>query len=124
MLVAVAVGGAIGAVCRYILSSLLTAVMSDYLAIMFVNVLGCLVMGLVTGLWYEVWLQYQLWKAMIVVGFLGSFTTFSAFSLENYFLLKNGAWPLAVLNSLLSVMCCLLAVIVGIAIARLLRGIG
>jgi CrcB protein len=58
------------------------------------------------------------WRAAILVGVLGAFTTFSAFSMETLNLLEQGDVMRAMLNILLNVILCLLAVWLGVIIGR------
>lgn len=57
-------------------------------------------------------------RALLLVGLLGGFTTFSAFSLQTFTLLRDGRLPLAAWNIFLSVTLCLLAVWAGILLAQ------
>ena len=67
-----------------------------------VNVLGCLLIGLFTGIAASDHLPAQ-WKLVLVTGFCGGFTTFSTFSYEALALLRNGHTGTFVLYILLSV---------------------
>ena len=83
-----------------------------------VNVLGCLLMGVLF-----VWLTERaslapVWRAGLLIGVLGGFTTFSAFSMETVSLLEEGAQVKALLNVVSSVVVCLGATWVGMIAAR------
>ena len=105
MLLIIAGGGAAGAVSRY----WATQLVQDWLGHDFphgtlaVNVLGCLLAGVVYGLLDRSSDLGHAWHALLIVGFLGAFTTFSAFSLATLQLLERGAWVAAFSNVLLSV---------------------
>jgi len=83
-----------------------------------VNVAGCLAIGtvaaLVSGRLID---RPDVLRAFLMVGFLGSLTTFSAFAYETHGLLQDGAWVRALLNVLLSVGAGLAGVRVGILLA-------
>jgi len=119
-LLLVGVGGGVGAVLRYKLGGL---VMHQFENARFpygtftVNVIGCLAIGLVAG-WIErhhgVTTNLRL---LVITGFLGGFTTFSAFGLETVYLLRRGTMGLALANALGSVALGLLAVGAGLSIS-------
>lgn len=121
-IVFVAIGGALGAVCRYALS-LLPAV-SDFPLWTFVtNVLGAFVMGFIIGLAEERKVLSPHATIFWKVGFCGGFTTFSSFSLETVRLLDKQVYGLALLYSASSVLACLVALICGRYLAARLGGI-
>lgn len=89
----IALGGALGAVSRYLTSGWVQTLSSSFFpwGTMAVNVLGSLALGFLM-----VWLQSTAAsaevRALITVGFLGSFTTFSTFSYETAVMLRDGQW--------------------------------
>jgi CrcB protein len=83
------------------------------LATFFVNVLGCLLMGIIAGV-AERWHLFPLeLRLFILTGVLGGFTTFSSFGYETIFLLRRGELLAAGLNVVLSLACGLGAVWLG-----------
>lgn len=74
-----------------------------------VNVIGSFSLALVYGFIERQELAESPYRALIGVGLLGAFTTFSTFSIETLTLLENGLWTKAVANILLNVTACLLA---------------
>ncbi len=116
----IAGGGAIGAIMRFGVSNGVHAVFGrDFpYGTLTVNVLGSLLIG-----FFYITLLERLslgpeWRAFIIIGVLGAFTTFSTFSLETFNLIETGELVKAALNVVLSVSACLLAAWIGILIAR------
>lgn len=86
--------------------------------IMLINVLGCLIMGLIAG-WFALRGQAsQEWRLFLTTGVLGGFTTFSAFSLDAAVLYERGALALAALYVVGSVALSLGAVFAGLWAVR------
>lgn len=85
---------------------------------LFVNVSGSLLMGVLSIVMLERFNVGPEWRAAILVGLLGSFTTFSTFSLETLNLLEQGDVMRAMANIALSVIVCLAAVWLGMIIGR------
>lgn len=113
---AIAGGGAIGALLRFWLSTAVYAVLGrDFpYGTLVVNVLGSLAMGFLFVLLIERSSLAPEWRAAILIGLLGAFTTFSTFSMESFNLLESGEIIKAVANIVLSVVLCLLATWVGV----------
>ncbi|MDO7707661.1 MAG: CrcB family protein, partial [Loktanella sp.] len=82
--ISVAIGGALGAVARYLVG----LAVAFPLGTLAVNVLGSFAIGLVWALFAARGLQA--WLPLVMTGFLGGFTTFSAFSLDTLRLVEGG----------------------------------
>lgn len=80
--------------------------------------IGSLLMGFLYVWFLERASLDPAWRAAILVGLLGAFTTFSTFALETFNLLEEGDYAKAVLNMLGSVLFCVLAVALGMWLAR------
>lgn len=116
----VAAGGALGAVCRYLVQVLAGQILGAAFPFgtLIVNIVGSFAMGvLVEGaaLAWTVGLQLRLFLA---VGVLGAFTTFSALSLDVAVLYERGRMGLAAGYILVSVVCSIGALFAGISIVR------
>jgi CrcB protein len=117
----VALGGAIGSVARYKLSGLVLHHTVDWrfpAGTFAVNVLGCLVAGVLAGLAEKHDMLSPDARVLLFTGLLGGFTTFSAFGLETMHLIKRGDVAVAAANVVLSVVAGLLALWLGLAAAR------
>lgn len=121
-LLAVALGGALGALGRYVLSTGLQTRLQGWTGVGFpwgtlgVNLLGCLLLGVFFALVQRQDLPGEL-QALLAVGVLGSFTTFSTFSLETVELLQDGDWGKAAAYVVVSLLLGIAAVAGGIALA-------
>lgn len=118
--IAVALGGAMGAVLRFWVAKAVYSLMGSAFpwGTLSVNVLGSLVIGFLSVLLIDRLAVAPEWRSMILVGGLGAFTTFSTFSLETVDLLKSsGLWP-AFANIAVSVLACLLACAFGLWLGR------
>ena len=119
-LLSIAVGGAVGALLRYAMSSGVHLWLGrDFpYGTLFVNVLGSLLMGLLYVVLIERTGAAEVWRAGLIVGLLGAFTTFSTFSIESLTLVENGEPLKAGVNILASVSLCILGGWIGIVAAR------
>jgi len=116
---AIAAGGAVGALMRFWVSSGLYAVLGREFpyGTLVVNTLGCALMGFLYVIVLERFASAH-WQAILMVGFLGAFTTFSTFSLETLHLINAGEQGKALLNVLLSILFCLSATWLGMLLAK------
>ncbi|WP_372737876.1 fluoride efflux transporter CrcB [Neptunomonas sp.] len=119
-ILAVATGGALGAASRYWLAGILND-KADRLPVgtLTCNILGSLLMGVLFVLIMEKARLSPELRPLLMVGFLGAFTTFSSFSLETVALLQEGHIMSALIYVLLSVLMCIAALSAGIWITRL-----
>lgn len=119
---AIALGGAAGALSRYGLMTLVSNVLGSRLpwGTLLVNISGSLLIGVLYVLISEKMLLSNEARALLIVGFLGAFTTFSTFSLDTMLLIQQGWLVQAVAYMLASVMICVLATWLGMALTRLL----
>ena len=113
---AVATGGAFGALARYGISILMAGANANKfpLATMSVNVLGSFAIGVLFVLVVEKSLLPDSVRPVLMIGFLGAFTTFSTFSLDALSLWQNGDLFLALLYALGTVVLCLAAISVAV----------
>src|SRR5690554_173361 len=119
-LLIVGLGGGIGSIFRY-LTSVLTQKHVQSLfpwATFLVNVIGCLIIGILVGLFAKQQIENTDLKLLFITGFCGGFTTFSAFALENIKLFQSGNTLLALLYIALSVILGVLAVWTGMMITK------
>lgn len=117
---AIAFGGAFGALGRYASSQWIYSVFgrSFPYGTLFVNVTGSFAMGFLAILLIERLAVGPEMRAFIMIGFLGSFTTFSTFSLETINLITGGEMMKAGINMFISVFVCVIAAWMGMLIAR------
>ncbi len=118
----IALGGAGGAVSRYLLANWLHGLWEGRFPIgtFLVNVLGSFAIGLMYVLLVERELIHPDWRGVLMIGFLGAFTTFSTFSLEAISLFEAGhAWH-ALAYVVFSAVVCVVAAGAAIQLTRAL----
>jgi CrcB protein len=117
---AIAAGGALGALLRFWMSSGIYALLGRGFpyGTLAVNVLGSLLMGYLYIVMVERLAVAGEWRAFVLVGLLGAFTTFSTFSIETLNLLEQADYAKAAANVLVSVIACIAAAFAGVVIAR------
>ena len=119
-ILSIAAGGALGALLRFWTAGSVQLLFggSFPLGTLVVNVSGSLAMGLLYVLLLERLNVGAEWRAALLVGLLGAYTTFSTFSIETLNLLETGEVAKAGLNVLLSVSMCLVACWTGMIVGR------
>ena len=118
----IAVGGAAGAVSRYLVDTYVSerAASAFPLGTLVVNVSGSFVLGLLFALAVERAVLPSGIRAPVMIGFIGAYTTFSTLMLESWRLVEDGAVGLAIANVVGSSVLGLLAVVLGLVIGRAL----
>lgn len=121
-LIFVALGGASGAVARYLLANWVHALWEGKLPLgtLLVNMIGSFAIGIVYVLLVERQMIHPDWRGVLMVGFLGAFTTFSTFSLETISLLEAGHAVHALGYMLGSALLCVLLAGLAVQLTRLL----
>ncbi len=115
----VALGGAVGAVLRYAVSGWTYHFSSGVFpwGTLAVNLIGSLIIGFLWGV-SDVGVVSQNMRLFLFIGIIGSFTTFSTFSLESFSLLRDGEYVLLMFNILFSVVLGIGLVFAGYLFAR------
>jgi CrcB protein len=117
--VAIAAGGALGTLARYgVGRALITPALGFPWSTLMVNVVGSLLLGLVVTLVVERWSPTRFVRPFAAIGFCGGFTTFSTLMVELSQLGQHGRIATAAVYLVASVVSGLLAVVVGMALAR------
>lgn len=121
-LLAVAAGGAAGAVMRWLMASGIQRMAGGAFpwGTFIVNALGSFLLGFLFVWLIERSSASELMRLALTVGFLGAFTTFSTYSLESIRLLQEGAFTLAFGNIIGQVIVCLMLTWLGVQLARVL----
>lgn len=121
-ILAIALGGAAGAITRFLIANVIYGLVGRSFPIgtLFINVSGSFLMGFLTELFLQRFAFAVEVRAAILIGFLGAYTTFSTFALETLYLFETGSAIKAFLNMFLSVVFCVAACWLGLIFARTL----
>lgn len=120
MILAIAAGGAIGAVLRYLFGTGVALVLGSNFpwGTLGVNVLGSFIMGALVTYFALSFNPSQELRAFLTIGLLGAFTTFSAFSLDAFQLWERGAMAEMIGYVLASVLLSISGLIIGVILVR------
>ena len=119
---AISVAAIVGANLRYFLSRLAARGFGPVFptGTLIINIVGSFIVG-----FFIIWTSERVlldprWRLLVVVGFCGSFTTFSSYAFETVAYFEQGQWGLMLTNILCNNVLCLAAVLAGVAVARAL----
>jgi CrcB protein len=116
----IGIGGFLGAIARYAIGVWIGQKWgrSFPLGTFVINVSGSFFIGLLMSLFTERLMVNPQWRLLLVVGFLGAYTTFSTFEYETGRLIKDGEWLVASMNVVFSVFAGFIALKIGEIIAK------
>ncbi|HEX3559979.1 MAG TPA: fluoride efflux transporter CrcB [Pyrinomonadaceae bacterium] len=119
---AIGLAGLIGTLCRYWLSGVMARRYGETFpaGTLAVNVAGCLLIGFLFYLFQERYVASETTRTVVLVGFLGGFTTFSSYGLQTFTLLRDGEFAYAAVNVVASNLLGLLSVWGGYTLAKVL----
>jgi fluoride exporter len=119
---AISVAAIVGANLRYLLSRIAARQLGPVFpyGTLFINVVGSFIVG-----WFIIWTTERVlidprWRLLVVIGFCGSFTTFSSYAFETMAYFEQGQWGLMFVNILSNNILCLGSALAGMALARVL----
>lgn len=118
----ISLGAIVGANSRYLLSRFTAKELGSVFPFgtLFINVVGSMIVGFFVIWTTERVLADPRWRLLVVVGFCGSFTTFSSYAFETMAYFEQGQWLLLLTNVLGNNLLCLGAALGGMALARVL----
>jgi fluoride exporter len=119
---AISVAAIVGANLRYLLSRLAALELGSVFpyGTLFINIVGSFIVGFFVIWTTERALVDPRWRLLVVVGFCGSFTTFSSYAFETMAYFEQGQWGLMLANVLSNNILCLGGALAGMAVARVL----
>jgi len=119
-LIYIALGGSVGALARFFVANGIYAWLGRNFpyGTLFINVSGSFLMGFLSAMLMQRYALVQEYRAALLIGFLGAYTTFSTYALESLYLIEEGNLLKAALNILLSNVLSLAAVWIGLLIGR------
>ena len=111
----VIIGGGIGALSRYLSTQLVNSIITTRFSpgTIFVNCVGAFLIGFLVN-FFDLGLVNPKWRLLVITGFLGGYTTFSAYSLETVQYFISGNIKYAVINILVSNVLCIAFVLLGL----------
>jgi len=119
---AISVAAVVGANLRYLLSRLAAQELGPVFpyGTLFINIVGSFIVG-----WFVIWTTEHVlidprWRLLVVIGFCGSFTTFSSYAYETMAFFEHGQWGLMLANIFSNNLLCLGGALAGMALARVL----
>jgi CrcB protein len=117
----VIIGGGIGALLRYASTQGINAVFNQKftLGTFVVNCIGSLLIGFLINM-FDLFSMDDKWKLLVITGFLGGYTTYSAYAYETIHYMLNGNIKYAVINILIHNVLCLLLVVAGIWLSKII----
>ena len=120
---AISVAAVVGANLRYLLSRFAARELGSVFpyGTLFINIIGSFIVG-----FFIIWTTERVlidprWRLLVVVGFCGSFTTFSSYAFETMAYFESGQWGLMLVNILSNNLLCLGGALAGMALARALQ---
>lgn len=116
-------GGGLGSLARYLVAINVSAILGKFFpyGVLVVNITGSFLMGVLSMIIIHKFAQFASpLTAFLLIGFLGGYTTFSAFSFETLVLFEQGKMLIAFANIFASVICCVFAVWVGVGLGKLI----
>ena len=119
---AISVAAIVGANLRYLLSRFAAREFGPIFpyGTLAINIIGSFMVGLFVIWTTERVLVDPRWRLLVVVGFCGSFTTFSSYAFESMSFLEHGQWGLMLINIFSNNLLCLAGALAGMALARAL----
>lgn len=118
--IAIGTGGALGAISRFALGRALPDTIFSHfpIQIFLINAIGCLLMGILLEVMALYGNPSATWNSFLTTGFLGGFTTFSAFTLEFGLLVDKELHAHAIFYALSSLLICILCFFIGIRVVK------
>lgn len=118
----ISIAAIVGANLRYLLSRLAARELGPVFpyGTLFINIVGSFIVG-----FFVIWTSERVlidprWRLLVVIGFCGSFTTFSSYAFETMAYFEGGQWGLMLINIFSNNVLCLGAALAGMALARVL----